>query len=241
MAKNALGEEDPLALGTEQDAPELIKRYLDKYYETFGPGAKRNIRRSQEWFMDRINKDANLTPNHLMRAFANKRRPPTANKYLFGRLFFYKYDAKHKDTLEYWDMYPLVFFFNAQMGDGFKFGDRGVLYLWGLNLHYLPPKLRLLIFQDLITLRNERTYRAKTRLRLTWEKLAHFGHHHLYSHCVKMYRADHIMSQLVEIEPQYWELVLPMRTARFQKATQATVWKDAWKKDKAERKKAVKK
>lgn len=227
MPKNRMGEDDPLLLDADQDAPELVKRYLVKYHETYGPQAKRNIARSQAWFTERVSKDANLTPNHMMQAFGDKKRPANQDKYLIGRMYYFKYDAKMKAELPYWDMYPLVFFFNIVKGDGLTFGERGVIYLMGLNLHYLPPKLRLLVFQDLIKLRNERTYRAKTRLRLTWQALQRFANHKLYAHCVKMYRADHLRSQLFEVQPQWWEVVIPMRTARFQKATQATVWKDA--------------
>lgn len=226
MAKNKMGEEDPLLLDADQDAPELVKRYLRKYHETYGPQAKRNIARSQAWFTERVSKDANLTPNHMMQAFAEHKKTPGQNKYLIGRMYYFKYDAKMKAELPYWDMYPLVFFFNIVKGDGLTFGDRGVIYLMGLNLHYLPPKLRLLVFQDLIKLRNERTYRAKTRLKLTWQALNRFAKHSMYQHCVKMYRADHLRSQLFEVQPQYWEVVIPMRTARFQKQSQATVWKD---------------
>ncbi|AFX93612.1 DNA end protector [Serratia phage phiMAM1] len=232
MAKNLAGEEDPLLLDNEVNAPELVKRYIIKYRQNFGAEAKRNIHRSHVWFTDRISKDANLTPNHMMQAFKDHKRPANKDRYLIGRMFYFKYDAKTKDELPYWDMYPLVFFFNARMGDGIEFGDRGVTYLWGLNLHYLPPKLRLLVFEDIIRLRNERAYRAKTRLRLTWKAISRFANHPLYQHCVKLYRADHMRTQLFEIEPQWWEIVIPMRTARFQKQSQASVWKDARRKKK---------
>lgn len=227
MAKNSAGEEDPLLLPAEYDAPELIKRYIRKYRLNFGPEAKRNIRRSHLWFMERVSKDANLTPNHMMKAFAESKKPVQGVRYIVGRMFYFKYDALHKDSLPYWDMYPLVFFFNFVKGDGVKFGEKGVTYLFGLNLHYLPPRLRLLVFEDIIKLRNEKAYRSKTRLRLTWAALKKFANHKLYQHCVKVYRADHFRSQMYEIEPQYWEVVLFMRTARFQKASQAEVWKDA--------------
>lgn len=227
MARNTSGEEDPLLLPAEYDAPELIKRYIRKYRLNYGPEAKRNIRRSHLWFMDRVSKDANLTPNHMMKAFADSKKPVQGVRHIIGRMFYFKYDALHKDTLPYWDMYPLVFFFNFVKGDGIKFGERGVTYLFGLNLHYLPPRLRLLVFEDIIKLRNEKAYRSKTRIRLTWAALKKFANHNLYKHCVKVYRADHFRSQMFEIEPQYWEVVLFMRTARFQKASQAEVWKDA--------------
>lgn len=232
MAKNRLGEEDPLLFPAEYDAPELIKRYIRKYRLHFGAEAKRNIRRSHMWFMDRVSKDANLTPNHMMTAFAQNKLPVQGVKYIVGRMFYFKYDALTKDELPYWDMYPLVFFFNFVKGDGITWGEKGVTYLFGLNMHYLPPRLRMLVFEDIIKLRNERAYRSKTRIRLTWEALKRFSNHALYKHCVKVYRADQFKSQLFEIEPQYWEIVLFMRTAKFQKQSQAAVWKEARRRNK---------
>lgn len=235
MAKNAMGEEDPLLLPAEMDAPELVKRYIRKYRQHFGAEAKRNIRRSHVWFMERVSKDANLTPQHMKKAFAENKKPPQGVRYIVGRMYYFEYDALTKDTLPYWDKFPLVFFFNFVKGDGVTWGERGVTYLFGLNMHYLPPKMRLLVFEDLIKLRNEKTYRSKTRLRLTWAALKRFANHPLYQHCVKVYRADQFRSQMYEIEPQWWEVVLFMRTARFQKQSQASVWKDARMRNKLKR------
>ncbi|BBD52282.1 putative DNA end protector protein gp2 [Enterobacter phage EspM4VN] len=102
MAKNSAGEEDPLLFPAEMDAPELVKRYIRKYRQHFGPEAKRNIRRSHVWFMERVSKDANLTPNHMKQAFAENKRPVQGVRYMVGRMFYFKYDALTKDELPYW-------------------------------------------------------------------------------------------------------------------------------------------
>lgn len=227
MAKNSYGEEDGLLLPSEMDAPDLVKNYIAKYRQHTGPFAKRNIRRSHEWFMQRITKDTHISPIKMMMEFKDKKTSPMRGRYLIGRMFYFKYDALHKDKLPYWDKYPLVFFFNIVKGDGKEWGEKGITYLFGLNMHYLPPKLRLLVFEHLITLRNERQYRAKTRLRLTWKALKRFGQHRLFQHCVKVYRHDQLESMLHEIEPQYWEVVLFMQTALFKKQSQGTVYRDA--------------
>ena len=45
-----------------------------------------------------------------------------------GKLFFYRYDAKTKEKLEYWDMFPIVIPFSIHVNG------------WtGMNLHYLNP------------------------------------------------------------------------------------------------------
>ena len=52
-----------------------------------------------------------------------------------GKLYAYMYDAKHKDTLPFWDKFPLIVY----LGLG-KQGTTTLMY--GLNLHYIPPKAR---------------------------------------------------------------------------------------------------
>lgn len=227
MAKNSYGEEDGLLLPAEMDAPDIIKNYIVKYRQHYGANAKRNIRRSHEWFMNRVSKDMNNKPNKMMLEFQHKKTSPLRGRYLIGRMFYFKYDALTKDQLPYWDQFPLVFFFNVVKGDGTTWGEKGVTYLFGLNMHYLPPKLRMLVFENLIQLRNERQYRAKTRLRLTWKSLKRFGQHRLFQHCVKVYRVDQLQSMLLEIEPQYWEVALFLQTALFKKQSQGAVYKDA--------------
>ena len=46
-------------------------------------------------------------------------------------MYFFNYDPKHKETLPYYDRYPLVICVKL-LPDGFH----------GLNLHYLPPMQR---------------------------------------------------------------------------------------------------
>ena len=49
-----------------------------------------------------------------------------------GRMYFYHYDPKYKDTLPVWDKFPLVI--------PMEMYDDGFL---GLNIHYLDPYSRL--------------------------------------------------------------------------------------------------
>ncbi len=61
-----------------------------------------------------------------------------------GRLYWFKYqDPLHKETLPYWDAEPLVI-----MSSSFtvKNGETRVL---GLNLHLLPPLIRVRVFADI--------------------------------------------------------------------------------------------
>jgi hypothetical protein len=56
-----------------------------------------------------------------------------------GKLFFFYYDPKHKETLPYYDQFPLVIPFAKEKG-AFR----------GLNLHYLDYQMRMALFNELL-------------------------------------------------------------------------------------------
>jgi len=219
--------EQGLILDTEKSAPEIVRRYIKKYRELYGPNAKRNIARSNQWFMRRISKDVRLSRQSVFEQFrqdSRKRKP--SDRGIIGRMMLFKYDALHKDTLPVWDSYPLVFFFNSFTGNG-TYGENGVRYVLGLNVHYLPSSLRLKLFVELIKFNTDTALREKSRLKLEWQFLKAFSASNLAKHCVKMYRADHIKSELMEISPRFWEVVLFLNIQKWEKGSNALAWKGA--------------
>ncbi len=227
MAKLTIDEqiEQGLLLTNESKAPEMVRRFITKYRETYGPKAKRNIRRSNEWFMQRISKDNRISKDKAFKQFGEsfKSRTPK-DRGLIGRMFLYKYDPKHKETLPVWDGNPLVFFFNTFIGDG-NYGEKGVQYLLGINVHYLRPRDRLFLFSNIVKFNNDTALREKSRLKLTWNVLKSFAAAQEAQHAVKMYRADHIRTQLIEINPRYWEVVMFLQIQNFVKGSNKLAWK----------------
>ena len=209
----------------EYDYPELMKRYIAKYRALKGVDAKRNNAESNAWFMRRVSKDFNLKAETVHKELVNYMSRPETDKGLIGRLFLFRYVAKHRDTLPVWDEWPMTFFFNSFVGDGVTYGEKGILYLMGINLHYLPPKYRLKLFMALTKLKNDSTLRKKTRLRMTWQVLKAFDQGPLAEHCVKMYRADHVRSRLAEIHPDQWEIAIGMNVARWHNQGKSRAWK----------------
>lgn len=217
--------ENGLILDNEKDSPEIIRRYIRKYRELFGPNAKRNIARSNKWFMRRVSKDIKLSRDKAFQQFKSDFRKRThSDKGLVGRLFAFHYDAKHKDTLPVWDSFPLVFFFGTFVGDG-VYGENGILYLQGLNMHYLPHALRLKLFTALIKYNNDTALREKSKLKISWDIIKAFSQSELAKHSVKTYRADHLKSQLIEISPRFWEIVMFMNLQQWKKGSNSVAWK----------------
>lgn len=208
----------------EKNFPLVIKRYIAMYRSHKGKQARINTQHAMDWFRKRVSKDLNHNQDRVHAQFKEWKTRGKTDQGLIGRLFFFRYDAKHKGTLPVWDEYPLVFFFNATIGDG-SWGEEGVLYLHGLNIHYLPPALRLKLFSDLIKTKNDSTLRDKTRLKLSWNVIKGMSSIDLAKHAVHTYRADHIRSELAEIPPKAWVVTIFMQLAKWHNNTKQFAWK----------------
>ena len=178
--------------------------------KTSKAGAK--ARAAGDWFREKVKqagasaKMKAVTPNQLLR------RQPDDN-ILLGKMFFYKYDPKFAKKLPYWDMYPLVFPFERAPG-GF----------YGLNLHYIPPRDRAVLMDNLNQYASNNKYDKTTRLELSYRLLKRYGR---AVPCVKRYLGDRIVSQTVRIDADEWEIAIFLPVERFQKASNGEVWKDS--------------
>lgn len=199
----------------EKSRPQVVKTLLKRFYRDFGRNAKRNSAKSRTWFRQQATK---MGKTRTGRIFGH--RDWIKSKPEIGRLYLYQYDAKTKDELPYWDKFPLVFFFNAYSKDGKS-------YLLGINLHYLPPAMRMILFAELLSIRNEKRYRDRTKLKISWEVLQSFSNNRLVQPCVKKYLRSHIMSKFMEIPASDWEILIPLGLERFQKASSAKVWSES--------------
>ena len=192
---------------------ELQEGLLDKLktaIKTSRAGAK--ARAAGDWFREKV-KQAQasgklrvVTPNQLLR------RQEEGGAVL-GKMMFYKYDPKFAKKLPYWDMFPLVFPFEKVKG-GF----------YGINLHYLPPRERAILMDQLNRYASNEKYDKTTSLRLSYNILKRFGR---AVPCVKRYLGDRVTSETVRIDADEWEIAIFLPVERFQKASKATVWRDS--------------
>ena len=133
-----------------------------------------------------------------------------------GNLYMFFYDPKTKDSLPYYDRFPLVFPF-AKTENGFM----------GLNLHYLSYKFRIVLLDNLLKFKNTKTLDENTRLRLSWSLLSGISKYKLVQPCVKSYLSDHLVTQLKIITPTDWTTALMMPVESFAKASTTQVWKNS--------------
>lgn len=184
-----------------------ILQNLEKAWTKANNGnPSRNTEKSMSFFRKYVGRSYNRLGTGS--AFRD-RKMWKGNKFTLGKMYFYEYDALHKDTLPIWDRYPLVIFFDAYTS---KAGDPIVL---GLNFHYLTPALRMAAFRALLRFRTEKRYRKNTRLDFSWSVIKTLAQSKYYEKAIHAYRIDHFKSTLVEVPAQAWEMFLFLPLARF--------------------------
>lgn len=137
-----------------------------------------------------------------------------------GRLYTFSYDAKHKDTLPYWDKFPLIIY----LGDGTT--KNGIKLMYGLNLHYVAPKIRQLFLEELLKrMASTKTFTNKTRLKINWSAVKGMQGSDLM---IKSYLPNHIKGTFVEIKPKDWVNAIFLPTQQFvskgKKFSAQSVW-----------------
>lgn len=145
-----------------------------------------------------------------------EKKSDLVNKIRFGNMYMFKYEAKHKATLPYYDAFPLIF--------PIGLAKNGFL---GINLHYLPPVLRAQLMDSLYdTVTNDR-YDESTKLKISYGILNNASKFKLFKPCIKHYLNGQLKSRFVYVAPAEWDIALFLPSARFIGATKNKVYADS--------------
>ena len=136
-----------------------------------------------------------------------------------GKMYFYFYDPKTKDTLPYYDRFPLVIPIESYK-DGFL----------GLNLHYIHPKQRLILLDKLSETATNKNFDSKTKLRVSYSYLASASKAFEATPCIKRYLYTHIQSRFLEISADEWDIAALLPVESFVGASTSKVYADSRKK-----------
>lgn len=166
---------------------------------------------AREWYRDRA-KSTRTSPERLIRQ--DKAR--LANRIAIGRMYHFFYDPKHKATLPYYDRFPLIFPYKKVKG-GFM----------GINMHYLPLRLRAKLMDALYDLANNDRYDEKTKLRISYDILNGASAYKYFKPCVKHYLSGHVKSRFLEIYSSEWDIALFLPTESFEKASKVRIHQDS--------------
>lgn len=173
---------------------------------------KEEIRDAKKWFKDKIKslQGVNLKGT-VMSDLRYRGKAP-----LPGRMIYYAYKAKGDGTLPYWDRFPLV----VVLWEDAK-------YMQGLNLHYLPPKLRGTFLNALMNTINNADFDQKTKFDATYDILKSASKYRFFKPCIKLYLKKQVRSKIMVIRPQQWHKAIFLPTANFKGASNAEVWSDS--------------
>ena len=169
-------------------------------YEAFRAGITPRTSQSREWFRNKMS-----TIKQINRARLMKEEPiQIKNRQVVGSMFMFFYDPKHKETLPYYDSFPLVIVLKPAEG-GFL----------GLNLHYLPPVLRAKFLDALLEVTNNKRYDDTTKFKLTYNALQRAAKMKYFKPCIKHYLTDHVRSRFAMVPAPEWEIAVFLPTADF--------------------------
>ena len=168
---------------------------------------------SRAWLRAKV-KDLKPTSSALM-----KDRDRLKNTSMIGKMYFYFYDPKTKDSMPYYDQFPLVIPIE-KYNDGFL----------GLNLHYIHPKHRMVLLDKLSDTMSNDTYDEKTKLKINYRYLAAASRIFEANPCIKRYLFTQIQSRFLEITADEWDIAAMLPVESFVGATTSKVYADSRKK-----------
>lgn len=167
--------------------------------------------KAREWYREQAKSQGKVNEARFM-----KDKDRLTGRPVIGNMYMFYYDAKHKDTLPYFDRFPLVFPYKKVPG-GFM----------GINLHYLPLKQRAMLMDALYDTATNKNYDESTKLKINYQILSKASKFRFFRPCVKHYLTGQLKSRFLYVYPSEWDMALFMPLERFQGASKATVFKDS--------------
>lgn len=172
-----------------------------------------DVKKSIKWLMGRI---AFLQKNKTIPGALNSGSFVNSRLFNFGEMYLYHYDAKWKNKLPYWDAFPLVIPVKV-LEDGWQ----------GLNLHYLPPQMRISFLDQLVQYAKFAPGEKRMRMQITYNILENSTRLSSYIPCFKRYLHNHVDGRMMRIMPEEWHFAAYMPIAQWQKASAQKVYAES--------------
>jgi hypothetical protein len=167
---------------------------------------------AREWYRKKASSIGKINETKLMNDKGNK----FETQFRIGQMYMFYYDPKHKMTLPYYDRFPLVFPINKAKG-GFL----------GINMHYLPLKLRAKLMDALYDTVTNKNYDETTKLKISYKILNSAAKYRYFTPTIKHYLASNLRSKFLYVHPAEWDIALFLQTQKFEKANAVEVWDDS--------------
>ena len=174
--------------------------------------------RAKDWFRD-VSQTVRVVPRKIMIENLRKQTPALRGRRILGNMYCFFYEPKMKETLDYYDRFPLVFPIE-NYDDGFL----------ALNMHYLPPILSARFMDNFYYSLNNEKYDSTTKLRPTlieYDILNGLAKYKYYRPCIKRYLTSQVSGKFLKVDPKDWEIALFLPMDRFKGARRQRVWKES--------------
>jgi hypothetical protein len=170
-------------------------------------------KKSLEWLSQKI---AELRNTSNIPAGMSRERFRQVDNFRLGKLYCFYYDPKGKESLPYYDRFPMVLAIE-KYNDGFL----------GLNLHYLPFNYRLAFLGKLLKFAVQGESGEIDRLRVTYDILVASKRLKEFRPCIKRYLSGHIQSKILAIQPNEWDIAAFLPLQQFRGAKSQKVWQES--------------
>jgi hypothetical protein len=130
-------------------------------------------------------------------------------------MYMFFYDPKLREKLPYYDAFPLIIL-----------ADKAPNGFYGINLHYLPMKLRAKFLDALMDTTDSRLTET-SRFNVRYDIIKSVRRLRYFKPCYHRYLTSHVDSKIVKIDPPDWEIATFLPVHQFQKATASQVWRES--------------
>jgi len=152
--------------------------------------------KSYDWYRKKV--QSMTTPG--ARGLINQGKATVAPKY--GVMNLFGYDPKFKETLPYYDRFPLIFPIDFAKG-GF----------YGINFHYLQPGARVNFLRQLSRFASDKNFDSKTRYNIG-ELSGRY-----YKKTIKHYLYSQVRTSFLNIPADEMAIAIFLPVARFKKGS----------------------
>ena len=179
----------------------------------FRAGVQARTQQSRDWFKKEvqglsISRQKVLGDSALDRTTTNLR----------GSMYMYFYDPKHKETLPYYDRFPLTIMVDGAPG-GF----------YGLNLHYLNYNTRAAFLDNLMEFGPAQPKESSRLTKLRYNLINSVRKYKEFKPCFKHYLGKHVVSQFSRVPMTDWEIAIFLPVEQFKKKSKGSVWNESLK------------
>lgn len=175
----------------------------------------KSVAAAKEWFRERLRRlvrgqsDPDTEHQEAIRSY-NDMTSHVKNP--LGRLSYFIYKAEYDKHLPYWDRTPLTIMYNEDK-----------LHMYGMNLHYVHPKIRALILESLLEKLMDAN-KPEAYLDISYSIMQSLVTIKYIKPCLKTYLKKNMQSKPIILRPETWQKAIMLPTATWERGSDRKVW-----------------